>query len=63
MAETFQLEVLSVEGRMNLHIRQVYGDESHHVCEAMFKGFARALRGAIEVDPRETGIPSSKGTI
>jgi imidazoleglycerol-phosphate dehydratase len=54
---------LSVEGRMNLHIRQVYGDESHHVCEAMFKGFARALRGAIEVDPRESGIPSSKGTI
>ena len=54
---------LSVEGRMNLHIRQVYGDESHHVCEAMFKGFARAFRGAIEVDPRESGIPSSKGTI
>ena len=54
---------LSVEGRLNLHIRQVYGDESHHVCEAMFKGFARALRGAIEVDPRESGVPSSKGTI
>lgn len=54
---------LSVEGRMNLHVRQIYGDESHHVCEAMFKGFARALRAAVEVDPREGGVPSSKGTI
>ena len=54
---------LSVEARLNLHVRQVYGDETHHVCEAMFKGFARALRMAVETDPRETGIPSSKGTI
>ena len=54
---------LTVEGRMNLHLRQIYGDEAHHVCEAMFKGFARALRMAVETDPRETGIPSSKGTI
>jgi imidazoleglycerol-phosphate dehydratase len=54
---------LSVEARMNIHIRQVYGDEVHHVCEAMFKGFARALRMALEIDPRESGIPSSKGTI
>jgi len=54
---------LTVEGRMNLHLRQVYGDEAHHVCEAMFKGFARALRMAVELDSRETGIPSSKGTI
>ncbi len=54
---------LTVEGRMNLHLRQIYGDEAHHVCEAMFKGFARALRMAVEADPRQTGIPSSKGTI
>lgn len=54
---------LSVEARLNLHVRQIYGDETHHVCEAMFKGFARALRMAVESDPRETGIPSSKGTI
>ena len=54
---------LTVEGRMNLHLRQVYGDEAHHVCEAMFKGFARALRMAVEADPRESGVPSSKGTI
>ena len=54
---------VSVEGRMNLHVRQIYGDEAHHVCEAMFKGFARALRMAVESDPREGGVPSSKGTI
>jgi imidazoleglycerol-phosphate dehydratase len=54
---------LSVEARMNLHIRQAYGDEVHHVCEAVFKGFARSLRMAVELDPRESGIPSSKGTI
>jgi len=54
---------LSVEGRMNLHLRQIYGDESHHVCEALFKGFARALRMAVEADPRESGVPSSKGTL
>lgn len=54
---------LTVEGRMNLHLRQIYGDEAHHVCEAMFKGFARALRMAVEADPREAGIPSSKGKI
>ena len=54
---------VTVEGRLNLHVRQVYGDETHHVCEAIFKGFARALRMAVEPDPRETGIPSSKGTI
>ena len=41
----------------------VHGDEAHHVCEAMFKGFARALRMAVEADPRESGVPSSKGTI
>ena len=53
----------SVEARMNLHVCQKYGDESHHVCEAMFKGFARALRMAIELDPREKRVPSSKGLL
>ncbi len=53
----------TVEGRLNLHLRQIYGDEAHHVCEGLFKGFARALRMAAEPDPREAGVPSSKGTI
>lgn len=54
---------LSVEGRMNLHLRHIVGDEAHHVCEGLFKAFARALRMAVEHDPRELGIPSSKGTL
>lgn len=53
---------LVVNARMNLHVR-AEGNEAHHVVEAVFKGFARALRMAVERDPRETGIPSSKGTL
>lgn len=54
---------LVTEGRMNLHIHQTYGDEAHHCYESVFKGFARALRMAVAIDPRETGVPSSKGVI
>lgn len=54
---------LATQARLNLHIRHLYGDEVHHAYESVFKGFARALRMAVERDPRETGIPSSKGTI
>ena len=54
---------VSVEARANIHLRQIYGDEAHHVCEGLFKSFARALRQAVAIDPKETGIPSSKGVI
>ena len=54
---------VSVESRANVHLRQIYGDEAHHVCEGLFKSFARALRAAVRIDPRETGVPSSKGVI
>ena len=54
---------VSVEARANIHLRQIYGDEAHHVCEGLFKSFARALRSAKAVDPLETGVPSSKGVI
>lgn len=54
---------VSVEGRLNVHLRQIYGDEAHHVCEGLFKSFARALRAAVAIDPREKGVPSSKGVI
>jgi len=48
----------------NLHMRLEYGDEPHHVSEAFFKCFARALRMAIEVDPRAgDAIPSTKGKL
>jgi len=54
---------LSVEGRLNIHLTEVYGDETHHVCEGLFKSFARALRQAVARDPREKGVPSSKGVL
>ena len=54
---------VSVEARANIHLRQIYGDEAHHVCEGLFKSFARALRQAKAVDPNEKGVPSSKGVI
>lgn len=54
---------LSVESRSNIHLRQIYGDEAHHVCEGLFKSFARALRCAKAIDPLENGVPSSKGVI
>ena len=54
---------VSVEARANIHLRQIYGDEAHHVCEGLFKSFARALRAAVKADPAEKGVPSSKGVI
>jgi imidazoleglycerol-phosphate dehydratase len=50
--------------QMTLHIRQIDGINSHHIIEATFKAFARALRMAVEIDPRRVHlIPSSKGVI
>jgi imidazoleglycerol-phosphate dehydratase len=49
---------------MTLHIRQLQGGNSHHIVEAAFKAFARAMRMAVEIDPRRaTRIPSSKGVL
>ena len=49
---------------MTLHIRLLDGENSHHMAEAVFKGFGRALRQAVSVDPRLGGeIPSTKGTL
>ena len=47
----------------NLHVLVHYGRNSHHVSEAIFKSAARALRMAVELDPRMTGVPSTKGTL
>ncbi|MDB9510513.1 imidazoleglycerol-phosphate dehydratase HisB [Kamptonema animale CS-326] len=50
--------------QMTLHIRQLDGINSHHIIEATFKAFARALRMAVEIDPRRaSAIPSSKGVL
>lgn len=48
---------------MNLHLVLHHGDNSHHIAEGLFKGTARALRAAVAVDPRQSGIPSSKGVL
>jgi len=50
-------------GLFNLHLDYRYGDNSHHIAEAIFKGVARALRIAVRIDRNETGIPSTKGTL
>lgn len=57
------LRAFTVQARLNLHVQHLYGDEVHHAYESVFKGLARALRQAVEHDPRERGIPSSKGTL
>lgn len=49
---------------LTLHIDTLYGDNNHHIAEAAFKGVARALRVAVEIDPRKAdAIPSTKGTL
>ncbi len=57
------MRALCVNARMNLHVVQPYGAEVHHAYEAVFKGLARAMRMAVEPDPRDHGIPSSKGVL
>jgi imidazoleglycerol-phosphate dehydratase len=47
----------------NLHILLLHGRNSHHISEAIFKSAARALRMAVDLDPRQTGVPSTKGTL
>ena len=49
---------------ITLHVEVIYGTNNHHICEAIFKGFARATRLAVEQDPRKVGaIPSTKGQL
>ena len=67
---TFDLELIEEffkalchHGRMTLHINLLYGKNSHHMVEAVFKGFGRALRQAISVDERSGGVPSTKGML
>ena len=53
----------TVQCRMNLHIRQMYGKDPHHAYESVFKALAKALSMAVARDPRVKGVPSSKGRI
>lgn len=56
-------EAVARECGMTLHIEIRYGENTHHRIEAVFKAFARALREAVSIDPDESGIPSTKGTL
>jgi imidazoleglycerol-phosphate dehydratase len=48
---------------INLHVEILYGRDSHHMAESVFKGLARALDEATKIDPRVEGVPSTKGTL
>ncbi|HEY0814094.1 MAG TPA: imidazoleglycerol-phosphate dehydratase HisB [Pseudonocardia sp.] len=56
-------ESLAMHGQLALHVRVLDGRDPHHITEAQFKAVARALRAAVEADPRMTGIPSTKGAL
>ena len=62
LAEEFWRAVAG-SGLMNLHILCHYGRNTHHIIEAVFKATARALRQAVEIDPRGSGVPSTKGVL
>jgi imidazoleglycerol-phosphate dehydratase len=54
---------VATNAKLTLHLGTRYGSNAHHMIEACFKAFARALREAVELDPRESGVPSTKGTL
>ena len=62
LAEEFWQAVTS-NSLMNFHVTCHYGKNTHHIIEAIFKASARALRQAVELDARMTGVPSTKGTL
>lgn len=62
MTEEF-FRAIAVTSGMTLHIRVLYGKNVHHIIEAVFKAFARALAEAVAVDPRVKGVMSSKGAL
>ena len=62
LAEEFFRAVTS-NAKLTLHVGTRYGSNAHHLIEACFKAFARALRVAVSIDPDEPGVPSTKGTL
>jgi imidazoleglycerol-phosphate dehydratase len=61
-AEEF-FRAVANSARLTLHLTIEAGTNAHHMIEAAFKAFARALREAVAIDPTETGVPSTKGTL
>ena len=62
LAEEF-FRAVSSNAKLTLHLSVEAGTNVHHIVEALFKAFARALRAATAIDPTETGVPSTKGTL
>ncbi len=62
LAEEF-FRAVANGAKLTLHVSVRYGSNVHHMIEACFKAFARALRVAVSLDPEETGVPSTKGTL
>ena len=62
LAEEF-FRAVANSAKLTLHLTVETGSNAHHVIEALFKAFARALRAAVAIDPTETGVPSTKGTL
>ncbi len=56
-------EAITLNARITAHVEVLAGRDPHHIAEAEFKAFARALRVAVEQDPRVTGVPSTKGAL
>jgi imidazoleglycerol-phosphate dehydratase len=56
-------KALATTAKMNLHVSVPYGNNNHHIAEAIFKATAKALRQAVSHDSRNTGVPSTKGTL
>ncbi|WP_341925921.1 imidazoleglycerol-phosphate dehydratase HisB [Nocardioides psychrotolerans] len=56
-------ETIAFHAHIALHVRVLAGREPHHIVETQFKAFARAFRDAVAIDPRETGVPSTKGAL
>ena len=57
------METLAFHAHLCLHVRVLAGRDAHHIVEAQFKALARALRDAVAIDPRESGVPSTKGAL
>src|ERR1044072_5968033 len=62
LAEEF-FRAVATSAKLTLHVSVRYGSNAHHMIEACFKAFARALRVAVSGDPEETGVPSTKGAL
>ncbi|SFR97394.1 imidazoleglycerol-phosphate dehydratase [Agrococcus baldri] len=56
-------EAITLNARITAHVEVLAGRDPHHIAEAEFKAFARAMRVAVETDPRVTGVPSTKGAL